>query len=45
VTPGDLRQTVCAFANSVLEGRAAVLFIGVRHKTDEIIGVGNTDQM
>lgn len=45
VAPTELRQTVCAFANSVPEGRVGVLFIGVHDKTGEAVGVGNTDQL
>lgn len=45
VGPGELRQTVCAFANSVPEGRAGVLFIGIHDKTGEVMGVGNPDQL
>lgn len=45
VAPSELRQTVSAFANTVPEGRVAVLFIGIHDKTGEILGVGNTDQL
>lgn len=45
VAAAELRQTVGAFANSVPEGRFAVLFIGVHDKTGEILGVGNPDQL
>ena len=45
VTPAELRQTICAFANSVPEGSFGVLFIGIHDKTGEVIGVGNTDQL
>lgn len=45
VSAGELRQTVCAFANSVPEGRAGVLFIGIHDKTGEVVGVGNADQL
>lgn len=45
VAPTELRQTVGAFANSVPEGRTAVLFIGIHDKTGEILGVRNTDQL
>ena len=45
VTNAELRQTVSAFANTVPEGRHAVLFIGLHDKTGEILGVGNTDQL
>lgn len=41
----ELRQTVCAFANSVPEGRVGVLFVGIHDKTGEVMGVTNTDQM
>ena len=40
----ELRQTACAFANSLPEGREAVLFIGVHDKTGEVVGLkGDTD--
>lgn len=45
VATAELRQTVGAFANSVPEGREAVLFIGIHDKTGEILGVGNSDQL
>lgn len=45
VALAELRQTVCAFANSVPEGRVGVLFIGIHDKTGEVIGVGNPDQL
>ena len=45
VTTSELRQTVGAFANTVPEGRVAVLFIGIHDKTGEVLGVGNTDQL
>jgi Putative DNA-binding domain len=45
VAPGELRQTLCAFANSVPQGRAGVLLIGVHDKTGDVIGVGNPDQV
>lgn len=45
VAPSELRQTICAFANSVPENRSGVLFIGVHDKTGEPIGVGNADQL
>lgn len=45
VAIGELRQTICAFANSVPEGRVALLFIGVHDKTGEILGVKNSDQL
>lgn len=35
----ELRQTLSAFANSVPSNRTAVLFIGVRDKTGDAIGV------
>ncbi|MHB8347387.1 MAG: RNA-binding domain-containing protein [Acidiferrobacterales bacterium] len=38
VTNAELRQTVSAFANTVPEGRHAVLFIGLHDKTGEILG-------
>jgi len=45
VSTGELRQTLCAFANSVPEGRVGVLFIGVHDKTGEVLGVQNSDQL
>jgi hypothetical protein len=45
VKDSELRQTVCAFANTVPQGRTAVLFVGVHDKTGEPIGVTNTDQL
>lgn len=45
VKDAELRQTVGAFANSVPEGRAAVLFIGINDRTGDVIGVGNPDQL
>lgn len=45
VTPAELRQTVCAFANTVSEGRVAVLFIGIHDKTGEITGVTDPDRL
>lgn len=45
VSPQELRQTVSAFANSVPEGRQAVLFIGIDDKTGEVRGVTNTDKL
>lgn len=45
VRDSELRQTVCAFANSVPEGRVGVLFIGIHDKTGDVVGVGNPDQL
>jgi hypothetical protein len=45
VATSELRQTVGAFANSVPEGRVAVLFIGIHDKTGDVLGVGNTDPL
>ena len=42
---GELRQTACAFANSVPEGREAVLFVGIHDKTGDVLGVANTDAL
>ncbi len=42
IKPSDLRNTLVAFANSVPEGREAVLFIGVRDN-GEIEGCANSD--
>ena len=44
VTAEEIRQTACAFANSLPDGREAVLFIGVHDKTGEVVGLnGDTD--
>lgn len=40
--PEELRRTLVAFANSLPEGRTAVLFLGVT-ETAELKGVSNTD--
>ncbi|MEO2158037.1 MAG: ATP-binding protein [bacterium] len=40
----ELRKTIVGFANSVPEGRTAVLFIGVSDK-GEILGVSNPDSL
>lgn len=45
VRDSELRQTVSAFANTVPDGREAVLFIGIHDKSAEVVGVGNPDQM
>lgn len=45
VATSELRQTVGAFANSVPEGRVAVLFIGIHDKTEDVLGVEKTDQL
>jgi len=45
VSPSELRQTVSAFANTVPEGRVAVLFIGIHDRTGEALGVSNPDQL
>ena len=45
VATAELRQTMGAFANTVPDGRFAVLFIGIHDKTGEILGVGNPDQL
>jgi hypothetical protein len=39
----ELRQTLGAFANTVPDGREAVLFIGVHDKTGELLGVENPE--
>lgn len=44
VSPGELRKTVSALANTV-EGKEAILFIGVHDRSGEIIGVENTDKL
>lgn len=45
VTSAELRQTLSAFANTVPEGRTAVLFVGVRDKDGAVVGAANTDQL
>ena len=40
----EFRRTLVAFANSVPEGRTAVLFIGVSD-SGEITGIGNSDKL
>lgn len=42
--PAELRRTLVAFANSVPDGRTAVLFLGVRND-GTIKGVSNPDQL
>ena len=42
--PEELRRTIVAFANSLPEGRTAVLFVGVTETVD-IKGVSNPDAM
>ncbi|WP_124543281.1 AlbA family DNA-binding domain-containing protein [Piscinibacter terrae] len=44
VSASELRQTACAFANSVPEGREAVLLVGI-HDKGQVLGVGNTDAL
>jgi len=44
LSPADIRKAASAFANTV-EGRSAILFIGVHDKTCEILGVRDTDQI
>jgi hypothetical protein len=44
LSPGDIRKAASAFANTV-EGRSAILFIGVHDKTGDLLGVRDTDQM
>lgn len=41
----ELRQTGCAFANSVPEGRVGILFVGVHDKTGVNLGVNNSDEI
>jgi len=41
----ELRQTLGAFANTVPEGRNAVLFIGIHDRTGEVLGVTDPDQL
>jgi predicted HTH transcriptional regulator len=40
----DFKQTIVAFANSVPEGRTAVLFVGIRDD-GQPLGVSNTDSV
>lgn len=39
VSPQELRQTLCAFANSLDDEQVAILFIGVDDKTGKVTGV------
>jgi hypothetical protein len=41
----ELRQTLCAFANSLDEAQTAVLFIGVDNKTGAIIGIDDAEKI
>src|ERR1700737_3512877 len=43
VSKAELRQTVCAFANSVPQNREAVLFVGIEDRAGAVLGVKNTD--
>jgi hypothetical protein len=43
-TPGEIRKTVVAFANTVPDGREAVLYIGVLNN-GAVDGVGNPDSL
>jgi hypothetical protein len=45
VKPGEIRQAIVSFANSVPPGRFAVLYIGVHDKTGKIEGVKSTDAL
>jgi hypothetical protein len=45
VNARELRQTVGAFANTVPEGRPAVLFVGVHDKTGEVLGVESPEAL
>lgn len=44
IKPAEIRATLCAFANSVPEGRTAILYIGVAND-GSIIGCDNTDAL
>lgn len=44
VRPAELRRTLVAFANSVPEGRTAILFIGVADD-GAVVGVSNADDL
>ncbi len=41
----ELRQTLVAFSNTLDEGQAAVLFIGVDDKTGAVLGVDDPDKL
>jgi hypothetical protein len=43
VKPEEIRQTVCAFSNSLTAGATAVLYIGIHDKTGAVLGVNNSD--
>lgn len=43
VKPEEIRQTVCAFSNTLTAGATAVLFIGIHDKTGAVLGVDNSD--
>lgn len=45
VKPHELRQTACAFANSLTAGRVGVIFVGVHDSTGAVQGVANTDSL
>ena len=43
VKPEEIRQTICAFSNSLTAGATAVLYIGIHDKTGAVLGVDNSD--
>lgn len=45
VRPEEIRQTVCAFSNSLTGGVTAVLYIGIHDKTGAVLGVDNSDTL
>lgn len=45
VKPEEIRQTVCAFSNSLTAGATAVLYIGIHDKTGAVLGVDNSDMV
>ena len=45
VKSAELRQTLCAFANSIPEGREAVVYIGIEDQTGAVLGVENTESL
>ncbi len=45
IRPDEIRQTVCAFSNSLVGDAKAVLFIGIHDKTGTVDGLDNADGM
>src|ERR1700688_290728 len=41
----ELRQTLCAFSNSLDEAQTAVLFIGVDDKTGAVTGIDDPEKL